>query len=241
MNIKLIMTKIVLRPDTETYKELLSNGKKYIVPKFQRNYSWTEDQLQDMWDDMKGLMSHPNEIHYMGYLVFQLTEDDDIKIVIDGQQRLTTFTLLVLAAMKHLESMPNEKERIDELRSNYIGRKDEVNLRMENKLELNRNNDYYYKELTEAREIPKRNVKKTVSLMRKAMDFFYNCFAKDKALQTSIEIAQFLKHVSRKLTFTTMYIADDLNAYKIFETLNARGVKLSSSDLLKNYIFFRYS
>jgi uncharacterized protein with ParB-like and HNH nuclease domain len=50
-------------------------------------------------------------------------------------------------------------------------------------------------------------------------------------------LAQFIETMSDKLFFTVITVADELNAYKVFETLNARGVRLSATDLLKNYLF----
>ncbi len=51
------------------------------------------------------------------------------------------------------------------------------------------------------------------------------------------QLAQLVEDVSDRLFFTVINVTDELNAYKVFETLNARGVKLSSTDLLKNYLF----
>lgn len=74
--------------------------------------------------------------------------------------------------------------------------------------------------------------------MRKAYDWFYDQVRKRFASnQKGAELAQFIDSLSDKLFFTVITVNDELNAYKVFETLNARGVKLSSTDLLKNYLF----
>ena len=69
--------------------------------------------------------------------------------------------------------------------------------------------------------------------MAKAMNYFYENL-KNK---TGEEIGELIEKTSSNFLFTTIYIGDEINAYKVFETLNARGVQLSSGDLLKNYIF----
>ena len=227
--------KLKLNTKDETLRELLGNGKKYVVPKFQRDYSWEQAQWQDLWEDIEILRQHPDDYHYMGYLVLQDLGEDTMRLkVIDGQQRLTTFSLLVLAAITRLKNMENEKERIGELQKNFIGSKDLVHLRVENKLKLNRNNDYYYREAVKGDAIRTRGVKKTVRLMADALDYFDSQFIH---FNTGQEIGELIEKLANRLLFTTIYIGDELSAYKVFETLNARGVKLSSADLLKNYLF----
>lgn len=64
-----------------------------------------------------------------------------------------------------------------------------------------------------------------------------NFLAKKNFGNTGAEIAQFIADFSSSMVFTKIIVQDDLNAYKVFETLNARGVQLSTPDLLKNYLF----
>ncbi len=224
-----------LNTKDETLRELLGNGKKYVVPKFQRDYSWEQTHWQDLWEDMEILRENPDDYHYMGYLVLQELAGNAMQFkVIDGQQRLTTFSLIVLASIKRLENMGNEEERISELQKNFIGSKDLVYLRVENKLKLNRNNDYDYREAVKGKPILARGVKKTVRLMADALIYFNSQLSHFNSGQ---EIGELIEKLANRLLFTTIYIGDELSAYKVFETLNARGVKLSSADLLKNYLF----
>jgi uncharacterized protein with ParB-like and HNH nuclease domain len=69
----------------------MGNGLTYSVPRFQRDYSWTEDEWEDLWRDIQEVIEAGGKAaHYVGYLVFQ-TQDQKTFDVIDGQQRLTTF------------------------------------------------------------------------------------------------------------------------------------------------------
>ena len=84
----------------DTYRKLLGNGLTYRVPRFQRDYSWGEDEWDDLWQDILGTVPTDGEpAHYMGYLVLQTTDDKQFDII-DGQQRLTTLSILVLAALR---------------------------------------------------------------------------------------------------------------------------------------------
>lgn len=235
-----------LDTSNRTYRQLMGNGLIYSVPRFQRDYSWSTEEWDDLWRDIEALFEEGGEDeHYMGYLVLQ---SKDIKNfdVIDGQQRLATLSIIVLAVLGNIQKLieddidsENNKRRLDQLRSSYIGYLDPVTLIPRSKLNLNRNNDSLYQRyLVPLQPAPKRNLKATEHLMRKAYDWFYdainNMFSKNRNGQA---LAQFIDTLSDKLFFTVINVTNEINAYKVFETLNARGVKLSSTDLLKNYLF----
>ena len=59
---------------TSNFGSLIGNGRRYIVPKFQRDYSWDSEQWDDLWVDIDKMISE-NGDHYMGYLVLQTTND----------------------------------------------------------------------------------------------------------------------------------------------------------------------
>ena len=77
---------------TNHFGSLIRSGGKYIIPKFQRDYSWDVEQWDDLWQDIENMIVEHGE-HYMGYLVLQTTKGKDCWII-DGQQRLTTLTIL---------------------------------------------------------------------------------------------------------------------------------------------------
>jgi len=229
-----------------TYRQLMGNGLIYSVPRFQRDYSWKDSEWDDLWQDIEALFETDNgREHYMGYLVLQSGDNKNFD-VIDGQQRLTTLSLIILAILKSLKTLIEQKidpeknqQRLEQLRASFIGYLDPVTLIAKSKLNLNRNNDNLYQRYLVALEpAPRRNLKATEHLMRKAFEWFL-----DKVKQRfehnmrGETLAQFVETISDKLFFTVITVNDELNAYTVFETLNARGVKLSSTDLLKNYLF----
>lgn len=90
------------KTENNSLRKLLGNGLFYKIPRFQRDYSWTLEQWEDLWTDILNTIEDPsqeNDSHYMGYLVLQSTDDKTFE-VIDGQQRLTTLTLIILAVIK---------------------------------------------------------------------------------------------------------------------------------------------
>lgn len=68
-----------------TFRQLLGNGLTYQVPRFQRDYAWSADEWDDLWQDIVGLFEDNNEpAHYLGYLVLQSSNSKQFDII-DGQ------------------------------------------------------------------------------------------------------------------------------------------------------------
>ncbi len=236
------------KTENNTYRKLIGNGLTYAVPPFQRDYSWEEEQWEDLWLDLLGTIATPEEpAHYLGYLVLQ-SADDKAFDVIDGQQRLTTLTLLVLAVLKHLQRLIDEGQspdengrRLEQLRRTYVGSLDPVSLKTRSKLTLNRNNDSYFQDkLVPLQKLPQRRLKQSEHRLRQAFEWFEKKilgYLKDQPGDLGKALAKLVEDMSDKLFFTVINVTDDLNAYRVFETLNSRGVRLSAADLLKNYLF----
>ena len=130
----------------------------------------------------------------------------------------------------------NNLKRKDSLLNSYIGYIDPVTLISNNKLKLNRNSDDYYKQhLVLLKDLPLRNANASEKNMRECFYWYYERVKKE--FPTGESLAAFVDHIVDKLFFTAIEVTDQLNAFKVFETLNARGVQLSASDLLKNYLF----
>ena len=236
------------KTENNTYRKMIGNGLTYRIPRFQRDYSWTEEEWEDLWADILGTIAENGEpAHYMGYLVLQ-SSDEKIFDVIDGQQRLTTITLIVLAALKNLKRLIDEndqseknQQRMEQIRQTYIGYLDPVTLISRSKISLNRNNDHYFQTyLVPLERLPQRGFRASEHSLRKAFEWFekhVRDYSKKFGGDEGVALATLVETMSDRLFFTVINVTDELNAYKVFETLNARGVRLSSTDLLKNYLF----
>lgn len=239
------MKKNLLDTKTASWSELIKNGRIFIVPRFQRDYSWEEEQWEDLWYDLDNL--DKEEFHYMGYLVLQNTPTNEYT-VIDGQQRLTTLSTIALAVIQHVQELignnidaKNNEERKKLLMDSYLGYKDPTSLIAKSKLTLNRNNnDFYQSYLMRFRKpTTKGKLKPSEKLLIEAVEYFYEKIKlKFKQDISGDKLADFLDNkAANQLVFTFITVDNDLNAYKVFETLNSRGVRLSPTDLLKNYLF----
>ena len=230
-----------------TLNTIIGNGKSYQVPIYQRDYSWDKDDWEDLWNDIEEIPS--DKTHYLGYLVLQPIKDGEESFwIIDGQQRLTTLSILALAITALLDKWTKEnvdandnKIRLEKITERYLGNYSLSKLNLDPKLKLNRNNDDYYKswllKLRQPTTLSK--LKPSQRLLQKAFNYFFDELQeKFKNNKSGAALADYLeKIVGNGIVFTQIIVNNDLDAFKVFETLNARGVKLSTADLLKNYLF----
>ncbi|PZO18708.1 MAG: hypothetical protein DCF25_09400 [Leptolyngbya foveolarum] len=235
---------------TASFSELISNGRIYRVPTYQRDYSWEQDNWEDLWLDI--ISSHETkDSHYMGAIVLKGAQDGSALTIIDGQQRMATLSVLAIAIIEKINELvrrdidpTNNQDRQSILRRTYLGDRSAGSLRYSSKLFLNENNDDFYQgnliNLKEPRSL--RTLIRSNQLLWKAFRYYseqleeLTDIAEDGAL-----LAEFLTEtIARKLLFIQINVEDDINAYVVFETLNSRGVELSATDLLKNYLFSQF-
>ncbi|ERT14129.1 DUF262 domain-containing protein [Photorhabdus temperata] len=184
---------MLMEPKNENFNILIGSVNKYEVPRFQRDYAWDQEQWEDLWSDIENL--DDDDFHYMGYIVLQQKEQYSFD-VIDGQQRLVTLSLIIMAAMKSIKDMIdkgddiNDNEmRINELTNRFIGSKSVISLKVTNKLVLNRNNNEYFQKICSDLKAPnQRGTTATNKLIRKCFDFF---FVK-KTLEIQVKMLLFL-------------------------------------------------
>ena len=234
---------------TTSFGDLISNGKIYRVPTFQRDYSWNEENWEDLWQDILGLHNDPESSHYMGALVLQSSGTSDKEFtIIDGQQRLATLSIIAIAVIEKIKRLVEREDeaeanqrRQEILKRTYLSDRDPRSLRYSSKLLLNENNnDFYQSNLINLRKpLNVRSLAKSNQLLWQAFQYFSNRLEELlEVLRSGEKLATFLADtVAQRLLFIQISVEDELNAYTVFETLNARGIELSSTDLLKNYLF----
>lgn len=237
--------KNLMTPSTTSLSGLLGNGVTYKVPVFQRDYSWKEDNWTDLWEDIK-IVLNTGKDHYMGAVVLQKVGEKEF-LVIDGQQRFTTLSLLALATIKKIQDLinagiepENNTERINELRRGFLGQKDPASLHYSSKLFLNENNDPFYQRNLLQIIAPQneRTLIDSDKLLWQGFNFFYDKVGELLPKANGADLATFLsKSIGDKTMFIKIEVEDELSAYTLFETLNYRGVDLTVTDLLKNYLF----
>ncbi|GGI99107.1 hypothetical protein GCM10007978_41160 [Shewanella hanedai] len=234
-----------LNAETDTFGGIIKGDNKFKVPLYQRDYSWNKTHWNDLWLDIETNRKNDSK-HYMGSVVL-VSKNKKQYDIIDGQQRLTTLTILVLAVVDALKNLvkreidvDNNEKRIELLITDFIGKKSLSSLNYENKIELNEsNNPFFSTYLTNFRK--PINIKSTIKSNKLLFDCFnyYKELIKEEIFKDEdvSSLISFVEYISDSLLFIQITATDDLSAYLIFETLNDRGLDLSVTDLLKNYLF----
>jgi uncharacterized protein with ParB-like and HNH nuclease domain len=240
-------TSNLLDTKTLSLNEILGNGKIYYVPQYQRDYSWEQDNWEALWTDLLDTY-RDNDVHYMGSIVLQIkgVESDKQYWIIDGQQRFSTLSILILAAIDKIRKLAdagndaeNNRERADLLMKQYIGQKDPSSLSYSSKLFLNENSDGFYQQrmLHFKQPISDAKLNDAEKLLWDAFKYYREQIDNLFSEENGEKIAAFLtKTVGEALKFIQITVTDELNAYTVFETLNSRGVELTATDLLKNFL-----
>jgi uncharacterized protein with ParB-like and HNH nuclease domain len=239
----------------KTIKDIFASDKKYIVPRFQREYSWTIDELTELWKDILINLSYKDEAgfsvseYFIGSLVLIGGHTSTKYEIVDGQQRLTSITILLSALVQTYYEI--NEERLAKGCYTYVEGNDSDYTEFF-RLENERSSEYIKRAIQhkdKAKIQPNSSEEKSLAF---AYDFFRKKL-KEKYLIN--EINQFLglslennHEVHKKylnaireqvLQLKTIYItvSEKDEAYNIFETLNAKGLDLSIVDLIKNQIF----
>ncbi len=239
--------KNLLETKSLSLQELLGNGKIYKIPTFQRDYSWKEENWEDLWNDIILTETDENLTHYMGTLVLQISNSNEGFIVVDGQQRLTTLTILIMGIIKVLSDfiekgieIEKNKERIENIQRDYIGKKTLTQLHYKSKLTLNKNNNLFFQDriLTLQNPVNYSKLRDSEKLLYDSFQYFYEKLKQKFNNDKGEKISYFLEYlIAKRILFIQILVDDDLSAYTVFETLNARGTELTTTDLLKNYLF----
>ena len=216
--------------------------RKYIIPDYQRNYSWTiDEEISVFWDDfIYYLDKNPKSNFFIGPMVFKAEGINSSNFeVIDGQQRLITFSILLSVIISLFEKY-KRKDLSDGLKQ-YLIYKDEKN-HEQLVIETIEPHPFFQSKIFHAKNV--KPIKDSEKLIEKARLFFNEEIENLlKKIQKDNKKTEFLEKI-RDYIFdidTVIIVSDDeTDAFTIFETINTRGKDLSSLDLLKNFIFKNY-
>lgn len=223
--------------------ENIFSRRQYIIPDYQRDYSWTVDEeISVFWDDfLYYINSNPKTNFFIGPMVYKAENINASEFeVIDGQQRLITFAIL-LSVIVSLFKKYDKKDLAEGLRQ-YLIYKDTKN---NEQLVINtvESHPFFQKKIFHDEDI-RPTKKKSEQLIEKAREFFE--LSIEEELNKINKKSEKIKHLESIrdyiLNIDTVIIVsnDETDAFTIFETINTRGKDLTSLDLLKNYIFKNY-
>lgn len=211
--------------------EILNGNKQFLIPVYQRYYSWDIEQCRRLWNDIVDMQKRNKAGHFVGSIVNIAEQAMPTGVqkymIIDGQQRMTTLTLLLLAlrdyAIQHPEDTTINSRRIDNMLL-----KNEYEVGDERyKLLLTETDRDILIRLVESKPIPDGTKSRLIDNYK-----FFSGKIADRDLQPA-EIYESIGKL-QIVNITLDRTMDDAQA--IFESLNSTGKELSESDLIRNYV-----
>lgn len=213
------LDKLIKQPDTQ-----------FVIPVYQRNYDWTEKHCKVLLNDIMEAGKNKKE-HFIGSIVY-VTDNKpatSVKelIVVDGQQRLTTITLIYLRLYKLLDEIGNQSLK-DKIHEQYLINKFASTPDKKIKLKPTANNDKALKHIYD-------NVKISINEKSNVIDN-YIFFEKNITQNNYENVLEGLAN----LIFVDMALDRNIDdPQRIFESLNSTGLDLSQGDLIRNYILMK--
>ncbi|MBQ6390296.1 MAG: DUF262 domain-containing protein [Eggerthellaceae bacterium] len=206
-------------------------GTRFTIPVFQRVYSWNARQCEELWDDiMRAGGTDDGEGHFMGMLLYavdvQRWGSGELLDVIDGQQRLTTVTLLLCALTRYLEGGHGKQEGVSAsgLRMRYL--QTGQGGKMVGKLALSSMDRDTLFALVGVGDMPEEPAGRLIE----NLELFYG-----RMMQPGFDVGQLWRGLKR-LEVASVLLAPEDSPQLVFESLNSKGMALSLADRLRNLV-----
>jgi uncharacterized protein with ParB-like and HNH nuclease domain len=221
-----------MKASETNFQPIIEGTKQYVVPLFQRAYSWGKKQWGDLWNDLMSLCeSEEPKYHFIGSIVTMpitsVPQGVSKYLLIDGQQRLTTIFILM--------TLLRDRAQEDSIR----GLPDKIQERMlVNKFEAG--NDYFKLLPTQIdRAAFQRLVMQEQQDPESTLTQCYAYFKRELSRQPASMLDILASVITSRLSVVSIVLDPDDNPHLVFESLNAKGKQLTQADLIRNHFFMR--
>lgn len=220
---------------------LLNTGtNQYIIPFFQRPYVWLEEDCETLYEDVietaKANKTNPLKEHFIGTIITknsanssQMTAKYDL---VDGQQRMTTFSLLLKALANNVDlNQPNANFLFDDINKSLFFK--DAYGKVHYRIMHNRTDTIYFDKVMSSDKNTTFNEPEGKSNILDTYQYFFSKFSG----LTNDELLNYNNIILHKFPAISMVLDAHDNEQEIFDTINSLGVKLTTSELLKNFVF----
>jgi len=224
---------------------LMGAGDIFIVPAYQRNYAWEENQYGEFWLDISKAFSNNTPEYFLGSIVINNAMAPQLS-VIDGQQRLITTAILLSALRNHLKA-DGQSKLAAQIEKEFLVTADNERQFSASCLVLNKSDKVFYETYLfhnrPAAEIYRLAEDDTLSpsnrLLAECFRYMHRRLGEMRSNDWALEnlADAIVACLNTRVFIIRIDVKDDYDAFLLFETLNDRGLELSEADLLKNRLF----
>lgn len=210
------------------------------VPAYQRNYSWSAEQVEAFWYDLRAALISDNSSHFLGTVVLSSGESNRGRLmVVDGQQRLATATML-LAAIRDEFADQGQLQLAKTVEETFLFRTSFHNGQREPRLLLNKNDVDFFHDFVLDRSLgsdaPDTPSHKLIAAAYGRLSALLTEDLQAAGPLRGERLRSWIDLVSDSASVIVLRVSADTDAFKIFETLNDRGLTMSINDLIKGYL-----
>lgn len=235
----------ILPPELKAIEPLFSGDKVFTVPKYQRNFSWSKDEVQELWEDAIGAAAVKKQDYFLGTIVVR--DLGNRLEVIDGQQRIACISM-VFSAIRNA-FMAKKDTRAEQVFEKFLGAKDfSADSVPKPKLELNDHNNPLYVQYvigsldatSVATALKDKGLSESNRLLLQAYMFFLDEIGQKVAsfgTKSDDFLVPLIDCLRSSVKLISIPVSSEEDAFQIFESVNARGKELAVSDLVKNRFY----
>ena len=232
----------------ETLGLIVRNRKGLRVPINQRSYAWKRGHVEDLFTDLNGAIQSPAEEYFLGTIIVVVPDKPNFIEVYDGQQRIAT-AMILLGAIRDFFfwTLKDEKEAAVITRE-YLISEERRNQEIPHFLLSNSDRDFFVSRIlrepnhTDRKtkldpEDKKESHKRIQEAAEAAAEHIKDITAKLHSDAQVATLQKWMDYLETSARVIWVEVKDQATAYRIFETMNDRGLKLSAADLVKNYLY----
>ena len=235
-------SKNIFTPENKSISEIFNSDKIYRIPNFQRPYSWKNEQLDELWDDLYSAYQNKQNMYFLGSIVVVDNIGEAYQDLIDGQQRITTLMILFNVLLRNFSNINSNVEKNP---SKNIVTKKTLDNRIHNdngyaRLQLQSYKDYdstFKNTIIECKDFSKNDEVSLKNLNGNDPKYRYlntanKFYEKLKKLEEQ-ELGEFINFIFYNVYMIKIVCNNQSFAIKLFQVLNDRGMNLSNSDIIK--------
>jgi len=220
----------IFQPEAKTIMKIFGDADSYYqIPDYQRPYRWNDEQIEELWDDIYSAMQSNDESYFLGPMILIRTKNGYFEVV-DGQQRITTLTIL-FCVLRDLH-FKKDNRILNAIRS-LVDQKYRLRLITQSHYQ-----NQFEQEILNGITFPQNKFSKKQREENKFINAALIFRDKLKAIEDKDEqIVELVDYLLNKVIMITITCSKQSFAIKLFQVLNTRGLDLTNTDLIKSYLY----
>ena len=229
----------------ETLGLIVRNRRGLRVPINQRSYAWKRSHVSDLFTDLNGAIQAGAEEYFLGSIIVVAPNKADYIEVYDGQQRIATTMILIAAIRDFMQTVLKDPKEAAIITDKYLIGAERRSQEVPKFTLSNSDSDYFVNRILRPPDSAERKASDAQRDSHELIDQaaqeaaeFIKAITKNLHSDAQSKLLQeWIDYLEKSARVIWVEVQDQATAYRIFETMNDRGLKLSAADLVKNYLY----